>query len=299
MLSRQAQSNTASSGQLEQFMDASPVKVIGIASGKGGVGKTNTCINLALDLASADKRVMILDADLGLANVDVLLGLQPTFDLSHVLNKQRTLEEILVPGPAGIQIVPATSGARQMMALTQTQHETLSRNFAALAGEIDYLLVDMAAGISDSVIFMASGCDELLIVACNEPASITDAYALMKVLNRDEGMQRFHILSNRNESSQDGLTMYSKLAVACERFLNVSPRYVGGIPEDPMVRRAVEQQRAVVERYPGSPAASAFRKLGEAVRRWPESEQTQNSPFFQRLLKTEPDAGHNKGEQSH
>lgn len=299
MLNRRATPKLVNSRQLEQFMDAKPVTVIGIASGKGGVGKTNTCINLALDLANSGQRVMILDADLGLANVDVLLGLQPTFDLSHVLTQQRTLEEILVVGPGGIQIVPATSGVRQMMSLSQDQHESLSRNFAAMAGEIDYLLIDMAAGISDSVLFMAAGCDELLVVGCNEPASITDAYALMKVLHRDEGMHRFHILSNRNESSQDGLTMYSKLAVACERFLNISPRYVGGIPEDPMVRRAVEQQRAVVDRYPGSPAAAAFHKLGDAVRRWPQPQETHKSPFFQRLLRSEPATGTNQGEQSH
>lgn len=280
-------------------MDARPVRVIGIASGKGGVGKTNTCINLALDLANGGQRVVILDADLGLANVDVLLGLQPTFDLSHVLNQQRTLEEILVEGPGGVQVVPATSGVRQMMSLTDDQHQALSRNFSAMAGEIDYLLIDMAAGISDSVIFMASGCDELLVVASNEPASITDAYALMKVLHRDEGMDRFHILSNRNETSQDGLTMYSKLAVACERFLNVSPRYIGGIPEDPMVRRAVEQQRAVVDRYPGSPAANAFHKLGDAVRRWPEHQETHKSPFFQRLLRADNEACTPQGDQSH
>ncbi len=280
-------------------MDTRPVRVIGIASGKGGVGKTNTCINLALDLANSGQRVVILDADLGLANVDVLLGLQPTFDLSHVLNQQRTLEEIVVDGPGGIRVVPATSGGRQMMALTEVQHKALSRNFSAMAGDIDYLLVDLAAGISDSVVFMASGCDELLVVASNEPAAITDAYALMKILHRDEGMDRFHILSNRNETHQDGLTMFSKLAVACERFLNVSLRYIGGIPEDPMVRRAVEQQCAVVDRYPGSPAASAFHKLGDAVRRWPEQQQTRKNPFFQRLLRPDADPPHLQGDHSY
>ncbi|MEM9531409.1 MAG: MinD/ParA family protein [Pseudomonadota bacterium] len=281
-------------------MSARPTRVIGIASGKGGVGKTHTCVNLALDLARRGQRVVILDADLGLANVDVLLGLQPTFDLSHVLNQQRTLEEVMVEGPLGIRIVPAASGVRQMTQLDQAQHEALSRGFSALAGDIDYLLVDMAAGISDTVMFMAGGCEELIVVGCNEPASITDAYALIKVLQRDHQVDRIHILSNRNESSQDGLTMYSKLVVACERFLDVSPRYLGGVPEDPMVRRAVEQQRAVVDRYPGSPSANALRRIGDAICRWPEPElKSDRCPFFQQLLRAEPKGAQNQGGSSH
>lgn len=280
---------------LERFARSAPVKVIAIASGKGGVGKSSSCVNLALALAREGQRVMILDADLGLANVDVLLGLQPTFDLSHVLSGQRTLEEIIVEGPQGIRIVPAASGVREMMNLNGSDHEDLIRGFGALRDEIDVLLVDTAAGIGDSVMFMASACQEVIVVSCNEPAAITDAYALIKLLQRHEGIERFQILSNRIESTQDGLSMFSKLAVASERFLNVQLRYLGGVPEDPLVRRAIEQQRPVLDAYPGSIASRAYQRIAQVVNRWEASATpVGHNPFFRNLLCQE-----DSGEQDH
>ncbi|MDJ0652729.1 MAG: MinD/ParA family protein [Xanthomonadales bacterium] len=271
--------------QFRRIARPDPVKVVAVTSGKGGVGKTNTCVNLAIALAKRGKRVMILDADLGLANVDVLLGLQPPFDLSHVLSDQRTLEEIIVEGPEGIQVVPAASGVLDMVRLTDQEHDILIRSFSSLARDIDVLLVDTAAGIADSVTTLASACQEVIVVACNEPAAITDAYALMKVLSLNYGVRKFQILSNRINNTQEGLTLFNKLAIASDRFLDVSLRYLGGIPEDALVRRSIEQQRAVVDAYPGSTAARAMARIAQVVDRWqPDPAAESTNTFFQNLL---------------
>ncbi len=279
---------------LEQRTQADPVKAVAITSGKGGVGKTNTCINLAIALARLGKRVMILDADLGMANVDVMLGLQPPFDLSQVLSDQRTLEEIIVQGPQGIRVVPAASGVLDMVRLSAADHDKLIRSFSGLAEQIDILLVDTAAGISDSVTRMTSACEEVVVVTCNEPAAITDAYALIKVLSREHQVKRFQILSNRISSSRDGLALFSKLAVASERFLDVSLRYLGGIPEDHLARRAIEQQKAVVEAYPGSAAARAMTRIAEAIDRWQyDAERKSPRELFRNLLSIPPGGQNN------
>lgn len=251
-----------------------PTRVVAVTSGKGGVGKSSVCINLAICAARRQRRVMVLDADLGLANVDVLLGLQPAFDLSHVVSGQRTLEEVVVEGPEGIRLVPAASGIAEMCRLAPADSRRVIRGFDEVGNDLDLLLVDTAAGISDSVTLFAGACDEVLLVVCNEPASITDSYAVMKVLSREHGQRRFQILSNRIQSTQEGLTLFSKLAVVADRFLDVSLRYVGGIPEDPYLKRSIQRQCAVVDAFPGSPAARSFGKIAESLERWHADHQS-------------------------
>ena len=172
-----------------------PVKVIAVTSGKGGVGKTNVSVNLSVAMSDAGKRVMLLDADLGLANVDVLLGLQPHSNLSHVIDGERNLEEIIVEGPGGLMIVPASSGITRLASLTPAEHGGLIRAFSELSHPLDVLIVDTAAGVSDAVISFTRAAQEVIVVVCDEPASITDAYALIKVLNRDYGLHRFQVLA--------------------------------------------------------------------------------------------------------
>lgn len=255
--------------RLSRITQPKPTRVLAIASGKGGVGKTNTTVNLALSLCQMGQRVLILDADLGLANVDVMLGLQPAFDLSHVVAGERTLEEIIAYGPMDLRLVPAASGVMDMVRLDQRAHQHLVSQFDELHQDVDVMLVDLAAGISDSVTQLASACQEVVVVTCNEPAAITDAYALMKVLRREHEVQEFHILANRTSSAQDGLDLFNKLAVATEKFLDVRLKYLGGIPDDPLVRRAIERQQSVVEAYPGSAAAQSFRRVAQGIGRWP------------------------------
>ncbi|MFB4204175.1 Flagellum site-determining protein YlxH [wastewater metagenome] len=246
-----------------------PVKVVAVASGKGGVGKTNVSVNLASALAREGRGVMLFDADLGLANVDVLLGLSPKRNLAHVLDGEAGLEEVLLEGPEGIHIVPASSGTQRMAELSGAEHAGLIRSFSELAVDLDYLFVDTAAGISDSVMSFARAAREVLVVVCDEPSSLTDAYALIKVLNRDHGVQRFHMVANRVPGPREGQNLYGKLARVLDRFLDVTLEYLGAVPEDDRLRAAVQRQRAVVSMYPSCPSARAFQALAARLEQWP------------------------------
>jgi flagellar biosynthesis protein FlhG len=246
-----------------------PVRVIAVTSGKGGVGKTSVTINLALALAGNHKQVMLLDADLGLANIDVLLGLHPTYNLTHVLNGERSLEEIIVQGPMGIRIIPAASGINRMTQLTGSEHAGLIQAFSELSSDMDVLLIDTAAGISDSVITFSRAAQEVIVVLCDEPASITDACALIKVLSRDHGVARFHILANMVASVVQGQELYQKFSRVVSRFLDVTLQFMGAVPFDEQFRKAIQKQRALVEMFPTSRGALAFKRLAAKTEDWP------------------------------
>lgn len=254
---------------LRRLMEPRPVRVIAVASGKGGVGKTNVSVNLAVAIASRGKQVMLMDADLAMANVDVLLGLQPRADLSDVLEGGLSLEEIVIEGPSGIHIVPASSGVAKLAALGPAEHAGLIRAFSELPHALDVLVVDIAAGVSDSVISFSRAAHDVIVVVCDEPASITDAYALVKVLSREHGLARFQILANMVGSEAEGQMLYRKISTVCERFLDVTLHYMGCIPHDEYLRKAVQKQKAVVLDYPGSPSAKAFKKLAQQADNWP------------------------------
>jgi flagellar biosynthesis protein FlhG len=266
-----------------------PVRVISIASGKGGVGKTNVSVNLAMAMNSMGKKVMLMDADLGLANIDVMLGIHPVHNLSHVIKGERSLEEVIVEGPAGLQIIPASSGVKNMAELTPEEHIGLVRAFSELSNDIDVLLVDAAAGISDSVISFSRAAQEVIIVVCDEPASITDAYALMKVLNREHGINRFHILVNMVTSVQQGRELFGKMLKVTDKFLDVTLDFMGTVPFDEYLRKAVQRQRAVFDAYPRSRAALAFKKLAQAADKWPMTGQAGGHLefFVERLVQSE------------
>ncbi|MDX9741510.1 MAG: MinD/ParA family protein [Gammaproteobacteria bacterium] len=247
----------------------SPVRVIAVTSGKGGVGKTNVSANLGTALAMSGRRVLLMDADLGLANVDVLLGLQPVYNLFHVISGERSLEDVMVPGPAGMQVIPASSGLKGMAELSHLEHVGLVRAFSELRFPPEVLVVDTAAGISDSVVTFSKAAHEVLVVVCDEPSSITDAYALIKLLNREHGLFRFRIVANMVRTAQEGSELFRKLTRVTDRFLDASLDYAGAIPHDEYMRKAVQKQRTVVEAYPRSRAALAFSKLAQRSRQWP------------------------------
>lgn len=246
-----------------------PVQVIAVTGGKGGVGKTNVSVNLGVALCKLGRRVTLLDADLGLANVDVLLGLKPRRNLADVLEGNATLSEVVVPGPAGLRIVPAASGTQAMVQLGPREHAGLISAFSEIAHQMDVLIVDTAAGISDEVISFLLAAQEIIVVACNEPTSITDAYALIKVLNSQYGVKRVRVLANMVRSQQEGKSVFAKLVTVTERFLEVTLEYAGWIPFDEHVRRAVQRQRSVVDAYPSSKASQSFMDLAREVDRWP------------------------------
>ena len=254
---------------LRRIAKPRPVKVIAVTSGKGGTGKTNVSVNLAVALAQDDKSVMLLDADLGLANVDVLLGLQPQYNLSHVINGDRTLEEIICDGPAGIKVVPASSGVQDMAELTPLQHAGLIQAFSELSQPLDVLIVDTAAGIDNSVVSFSRAAQEVVIVVCDEPTSITDAYALIKMLNRDHNVARFRVLANMAYSVQEGRDLYQKIVKVTDRFLDVALDFMGVVPYDEYLRKALQKQKAVVDAYPRSKSAVAFKNLAKKADSWP------------------------------
>ncbi|WP_028294784.1 MinD/ParA family protein [Oceanobacter kriegii] len=248
---------------------AHPVQVIAVTGGKGGVGKSNLSVNLAIGLAELGRRVVVLDADLGLANIDILLGISSSKTIENVLAGECDLRDIMVRGPGGIRIVPAASGTQKLSQLNTMEHAGLIQAFSELADDIDVLIVDTAAGISDTVISFVCAAQEVLMVVTDEPTSITDAYAQIKLLNRDYDMFRFRIVANMVRTPQDGHALFGKLTKVTDRFLDVALQYVGAVPQDDAVKRAVQRQKAVVEAYPRSRAATAFRALAKKVDAWP------------------------------
>lgn len=264
-----------------------PVRVIAVTSGKGGVGKSNISVNLAVSMARSGQDVMVLDADLSLANIDVLLGLRPQYNLSHVITGERSLEEIVVEGPAGVMIVPASSGIQRMSELTPAENIGLVRAFSDLAHPLDTLIVDTAAGLSDSVTTFVRAAQEVVVVVCDEPASITDAYAMIKVMSRDYQVQHFHVLANMTRSAQHGKELFQKLLRVADHYLDVTLQYMGAVPFDEQLRRAVSHQKPVVEFSPGSPSALSIKKLVQKMASWPQPVKADgNLEFFiERLIR--------------
>ncbi|MDA8694328.1 MinD/ParA family protein [Pseudomonadales bacterium] len=245
------------------------VRVVAVTGGKGGVGKTNVSINLSIALSQREQRVLLLDADLGLANIDVLLGLKPERNLEDVYAGECELSDVIIDGPQGIRIIPASSGTQSMVQLGHQQHAGLIHAFSEMSDDIDVLVVDTAAGISDSVINFIRAAQEVLVVVCDEPSSITDAYALMKLLNRDYGVDAFRIVANQTRSEKEGRALYQRLLSTTDRFLDVMLRYEGEVPYDDSVRKAVRKQRAVMDVYPKSDASKAFNRLADQLLKWP------------------------------
>ncbi|MGH8330548.1 MAG: MinD/ParA family protein [Pseudomonas fluorescens] len=227
------------------------VQVIAVTGGKGGVGKTTVAVNLSLALAKLGRRVVLLDGDLGLANIDVLLGLSRQYTLADLIEGRCELSDVLVRGPGGVRIVPAASGIQSMVHLSPAQHAGLIQAFSE---------------IGDSLVRAAH---EVLLVVCDEPTSITDAYVLIKLLNRDYGMDRFRVLVNMAQSPQEGRALFAKLTKITDHFLDVSLQYVGAVPYDECARRAVQKQRAVYEHFPRSKCAQAFQDIALNVDTWP------------------------------
>jgi len=256
---------------MEQMANPRPVQVIAVTGGKGGVGKTSVCANLGVSLARRGHETMVFDADLGLANLQVLLGLKPRQNLSDVVDGSLALEEIILSGPAGVKVIPGASGVSRMASLSRAEQAGLVQAFSALTMPVDYLLVDTAAGITPEVVGFARAAQEVVVVACDEPASMTDAYALIKVLNREHQISRFHLLANMVSASNEGRRVYEKLLTVTDRFLDVVLSYLGAIPLDPQLRKAVQRQRAVVDLFPRSSSAVAFDGIAAALEGWPSN----------------------------
>lgn len=259
--------------------------VFSVTSGKGGVGKTNISVNLAYSLAQSGKNVILLDADLGLANVDVLLGMAPKYNIFHLFHEDMTLEKIMLPTPYGFRILPASSGVSDMVNLDKGQKLDLLDAMDALDDEIDYLIVDTGAGINDNVLYFNLAVQERLVVLTPEPTSLTDAYALIKVLKLYHGVGRFRVLVNMVKDQKSAKEVYTKLANACDHFLDgVSLDLIGFIPFDRHVRDSVVAQIPFCHNGPNNPASQALALAAQQVNNWKPTATDGNIKFFWKKL---------------
>lgn len=276
---------------LRQTLAGKPARVIAVCSGKGGVGKTNVACNLAVALSLRGKDVCLLDADVSLANVDVLLGLQPRLNLAHVVSGEAALDETMLCGPKGVRIVPAATGNFEMTKLNTASQAAIVQAFSSLDRQPDVLIVDTAAGISPSVARFVQAAQDAVVVLQDEPASLTDAYALIKVFSQNYRVSHFNIVTNRSASASAGRKLFGKLLRVTDAYLDVVLRHLGDIPEDPYLVKSVQEQRAVADVYPLSASGAAFQKLAVSADRLPHRSDPGGAIqfFFERLLEQAPE----------
>ena len=265
----------------------SPLRVIAVTSGKGGVGKTNLTANLAVLAARSGKRVLIVDADLGLANVEILFGLKPRHHVGAVLDGSRSIDEVLVEGPAGLFILPGGSGEQSLSNLSSEAKLRLCAALDQIEDRFDLVLVDSGAGIGDNVLFFVGGAQEALLVVSPEPTSIIDAYAVVKVLSQQAGVGLFHVVVNPVVDELQARDVFPRLTAVTSRFLSASVRQLGYIPRDENLHRAVLAQRPLVEAFPLSPASRAMQVLADKLLSAPAPAQLPGGMKFmwQRLLR--------------
>ena len=242
-------------------------RVMAITSGKGGVGKTNVVAGLAMSLAQMGQRVVVLDADFGLANLDILLGLTPTHTLEHVLRGEKVLEEIIMDGPLGIRVIPASSGIQELTRLDTTAELRLIQGLQRVSETTDWMLIDTAAGIHDSVIKLLLAAQEVLLVTTPEPTSLVDAYAMVKVVHLRDPQKPIWLLVNNAQGEDEAEETIEQLQAATQRFLGRELKVLGMVPSDPSLLQAVREQRSVVERFPRSPSTQAFRQIADQLRK--------------------------------
>lgn len=259
-------------------------RILAVTSGKGGVGKTNVVANLAAGLAEMGKRVVILDADFGLANIDVLLGLNPHFHLGHVLYGKKKLTDIMIEGPAGIRIIPASSGLQCLAELTLEQRNRLVQSFAELEGEADYLLIDTAAGISTNVLHFLLSAPEIVVVSSPEPTAIVDAYAVIKIVLAEEPGKTIRVLINSVSDEEESREVFRQINSVVKRFLNREVTYLGHIERDPHVLKAVRSQVLVTHFYPGAPSSRCFKRLAHAVAQQGEVAGVEHTFVWEKLI---------------
>jgi len=269
----------------DNFRREAGLKVLSVTSGKGGVGKTNIVANLAYALTERGLRVLVLDADLGLGNIDVLLGLNPLYTLHDVLRGDATLEEVLISGPGGMRILPAPSGQVELTNLSEADRLRFLSAIDDLEEDVDVFLIDTGAGIASNVCFFNMAAQEVYVVTNPEPTALTDAYALIKVMSREYGEKSFKLIVNEVSGEREAVSIFSHLTAVCDRFLNIRLELAGFVPVDAKLTRAVRDQQLVAERYPEAISSRCIREVALAIERSPTAMFPKgNIQFFWRRL---------------
>ena len=266
-------------------MSESGLRVLAVSSGKGGVGKTNIVANLAYALSKRGKKVLVVDADLGLNNIDILLGLASKKHIGHVLSGESNVEDIILQGPEGIHVLPAGDGLQELTQLETEKKMVLMDELDRVSRNYGYLIFDTGAGISPNVTFFCSAAHETILVATTEPTSLTDVYALMKVLHNKHSQKHFRLIVNSVASEREAQGVYRNLTAVTDRFLKgVSLEYLGYALQDPNVPKAIRQQKAFLEIYPFSKFSGCINKLAERIsKEKPKSLSGEaNQPYFWR-----------------
>jgi len=261
-------------------------RVIGVASGKGGVGKTTVSVNLAAALSASGQRVALLDADMGLANAQIALGSRSPLNISHVLSGERSLRDVWMKTSAGVMLIPGASGRRDLAAIGEGEISTVIQSVNDIVDDIDVLVVDVAAGISPSVMSILSACHYRLIVLRDEPSSIADAYGTIKVMTTELGLDEVYLVPNMVPSQGSGWQLFKRMNDVCTRFLGLSVNYLTSIEADELIMDGLRKHQSVLTFAPGSSGARDFRRLGELVLDLPAlaDVQGQRQFFFERLL---------------
>ncbi|MCX7048657.1 MAG: MinD/ParA family protein [Candidatus Sumerlaeota bacterium] len=276
-MARERQIAAAQSAQTGR--QARRTRIFTFTSGKGGVGKTLVAANVAICLSRMGKSVLVLDADLGLANIDVVLGLDSDYDLSHVIHGEKTLKDVIIEGPEGIRVIPAASGDESLADLDENGRMSLLAQFEALEADFDYLLIDSSAGISSNVIFFNLAAQSSIIVATPEPTSITDAYAVIKVLSQEHNVSHFYLAVNRAKNPTEGREVHETLTRVADRFLkSVTIECLGILPDDPRINRAIRSREPVVTAYRTASITVALEKLTQAIARIPFEDRNAGYP---------------------
>ena len=273
---------------LRRLLAQDTVRVVTLTSGRTGVGKTNIVVNLAAALAKRGRRVLVLDEQQGKGSMETLLGLTARYDLMHVIRREKTLDEVMLRGPEGVDIVSAGNGLRVLGELGQEDQDSLVQSFRQLSKMVDVVLVDAIAGVASNVLPLSLASQEIVIVVSQHPSSIKDAYALIKVLNQNFAMHRFHILASKVRNEQEARALYNNMAEVAVRFLDVSLDFMGYVPFDEKLRQAARICRPVVDAFPAAESARALRDLAETLEQWPQpsGEDGRLEAFRQRLIQS-------------
>ena len=259
-------------------------RVLAVTSGKGGVGKTSTSVNLGIALAAKGQRVTLLDADLGLANVEVLLGLNSLYNLQHVITGERHMRQIVVQGPGGIGLVPGSSGIAKLADLGPIARENIIRGLGELQEDADFVIIDTMAGIGQNAVAFAAAADEVLLVTTPEPSAIVDAYAMVKTIHQLRADAVFRLIVNMAVNSAQANMVASKLDHVAQQYLGRTLAYAGYIPRDPHVAQAVMQTTPFFLRYPMAPATKSVQDIADALMRQKLEQERGNRPGFLRRI---------------